>query len=395
MKVLIISSRVPFPLRDGGAIATFNLVKGLTDIGVEVDFATLNTNKHHVDEQTLKSEFGFIHQLLAFDVVTDVRPLDAFLNLFSNQSYNIERFTNIEFASKIQELLDRNQYDLIQFEGLFVAQYLQLIKTNVPCILRQHNIEYMIWERLQQHESNPLKKWYLKLLANRLKKFEKTITPLFDAVVSITKDDEMHSRAELNAKLTNTIPAGLMTADFPLNSIDLNSIYHVGSMEWMPNQDAMNWFHESIWPIIAKQSPEAVFYMGGKNMPDAFLSFNDRQFNVVGEIQDLKSFTKDKSILAVPLRSGSGIRIKTIEAMISGKAVVTTKIGAQGLPLIHEVNCLIADDEQSFAAAILRLMNDESLRNRLAKNGYEMAVSEYGNDSISKKWLNLYQQLKR
>lgn len=394
MKVLIISSRVPFPLRDGGAIATFNLVKGLTDIGVEVDFATLNTNKHHVDEHTLKTEFGFIHNLLAFDVVTDVKPWEAFINLFSNKSYNIERFTNQEFASKIQKLIDQNQYNLIQFEGLFVAQYLLLIKTEVPCILRQHNIEYMIWERLQKHESNPLKKWYLKLLANRLKEFEKKITPLFDTVVSITKDDEMHSRTELNAKLTSTIPAGLMTADYPQNTIDLNSIYHVGSMEWMPNQDAMNWFHESIWPIIEKQAPNAMFYMGGKNMPESFNSFGSKQFIIAGEIEDLKSFTCDKSILAVPLRSGSGIRIKTIEAMISGKAVVTTKIGAQGLPLVHEVNCLIADDEQSFAAAILRLLNDESLRNQLAKNGYEMAVSEYGNASISAKWLNLYQQMK-
>lgn len=395
MKVLVISSRVPFPLRDGGAIATFNLLKGLSDLGIQVDLATLNTNKHHVDKVTLNKEFGFIHQLLAFDIETDIKPKDAFLNLFTKKSYNIERFTHPEFAFGIQQLIDQNHYDLIQFEGLFVAQYLKMINTTVPCILRQHNIEYKIWDRLQKHESNPLKKGYLKLLSKRLEVFEKGITPLFNAVVSITKDDEMFTRKHLNAKLTVTIPAGLSIEENASKTIDPYSIYHIGSMEWMPNQDAMKWFHDSIWPLIAKQEPKVKFYMGGKNMPASYNAFDDGRFNVVGEIPDLKLFTSDKSILAVPLRSGSGIRIKTIEAMMSGKAVVTTRIGAEGLPLIDGINCLVADDEQDFADAIIKLIQDRDLRNQLAKNGHEMAVSEYGNASISMKWKNLYEQLKR
>ena len=162
MKVLIIGSRIPFPLHDGGAIATFNLLKGLTDIGIETTYISLNTLKHFADQQTIQNEFGFLKSIIPYQIDTKIRPLKALTNLFGNASYNIERFYDPGFEALLIQHLQQNTYDIVHFEGLFATPYIDAIKrqTNVPTLLRQHNIEYQIWERLAKNEKQPIKKWY-------------------------------------------------------------------------------------------------------------------------------------------------------------------------------------------------------------------------------------------
>lgn len=393
MKVLIIGSRVPWPLRDGGAIATYNLLKGLSESGVEVSFLTLNTNKHFAEDNEIFEQLDFLEVIGYRNIDTSVKILPALLNLFSSRSYNIDRFISSGFREDIIEELNDKKYDLIQFEGLFVASYAEGLDTALPKVLRQHNIEYKIWESLAETCKPGLKKWYLKLLSRRLRKFEHQILKHFDAVVSITEDDGKEIEAMGYKGLNLTIPAGIEVKSIPTASPDYNTLYHVGSMEWMPNLQAMEWFRYSIWPIIEKAHKEATFYMAGKNMPASSFSWQNSRFNVAGEIPDLNLFSSDKSILVVPLQSGSGIRIKTIEAMMAGKAVVTTSFGARGIPLEHGKNCLMADSETDFANAVLSLLNDTGLRNRIAENGRQFALANYSNQSVSEKWKQFYQKL--
>lgn len=395
MKVLIIGSRVPFPLRDGGAIATYNLLKGLSEQEVEVDFITLNTSKHFVESSTFEKEFSFLNHSEFFYIDTTLKPLKALKNIFSKGSYNVERFTDPEFARRIQNLCDNNQYDIIHFEGLFVAQYLPMIRTKAVKLLRQHNIEYTIWKTLAATKRG-LMRCYLKFLANRLYEFEKTITPQFDALVSITESDRTASIYMLGFKNTlATIPAGILHENTSPQNINSSYMYHIGSMEWMPNLEAMEWFHKDIWPLIARASPEAEFFMAGKNMPISYQAWSDNQFHVNGEVESVENFSADKSILVVPLRSGSGIRIKTIEAMMAGKAVVTTTQGAQGLDIIDGEHCLIADDAKTFADKTLSLIKDDALRHRLSTNGKLYADSNFGNEAVSRVWKEFYATLIR
>ena len=395
MKVLIIGSRVPYPLHDGGAIATFNLLKGLSEIGIEVDFISLNTSKHFADEATINKQFGFLNSIKVRYIDTSIKPVAAFLNLFTKKSYNIERFTDIDFTKDIEDLCIKNTYDFVHFEGLFVAQYVELVNISVPKILRQHNIEFKIWESLAKNSKGILKKWYINLLSRRLKKFEKSITSKFDAVVSITEDDRKDTIDLLKyTGKTMTIPAGIEIRDLKKIETYNSNIYHIGSMEWMPNQDAMKWFHDEIWPLIESRQDKVHFYMGGKQMPEYFKSFNAENFHVLAEVKDLSEFTRDKSILIVPLRSGSGIRIKTIEAMLSGKAVVTTSFGAIGLPIEGKKHCLIADDPQEFADAVISLIEDPEIKLQIANEGRRFAEKNFGNQSVSERWKNFYLSLK-
>lgn len=393
MKVLIIGSRIPWPLRDGGAIATYNLMKGLSEAGVEVSYLSLNTNKHFADAEILHRHLSFLEVIGYRNIDTSVKLWPALRNLFTDKSYNIERFMNPGFREDILEELDDKAYDLIHFEGLFVAGYAEGLNCSIPKLLRQHNIEYKIWESLADTCRPGLRKWYLRLLSRRLKRFEEHIVHRFDAVVSITEDDKKAIDDMGFKGLSDSIPAGIETKALPETPVDFNTVYHVGSMEWMPNQEAMEWFHKSVWPLIEHQNVHAVFHMAGKNMPANYHSWQSARFQVPGEIADLTAFTADKSILVVPLRSGSGIRIKTIEAMMAGKAVVTTSFGARGLPVKHGEHCLIADTEKEFAQAVLSLLNNAELRNRIAENGKQFAAAHYSNAAVSAQWTALYEKL--
>jgi hypothetical protein len=390
LKVLIIGSRIPWPLNDGGAIATYNLLKGLSELGIEVHYMSLNTIKHFVDEATIAKEFSFLKAIKPFTIDTSISPIKALLNVFQTSSYNIDRFTSLEFRDSIQAYINENNFDLIHFEGLFVSQYIDLIKTNTPTLLRQHNIEFHIWKTLANTTQFIPKKIYLNFLANRLEKFEMRIIQKFNAVVSITEEDNHFISTQNFKGLQCAIPAGIEIKENKEGKLDYHSIYHIGSMEWMPNQEAMAWFHNGIWPKVTSKNKLVKFYMAGKNMAESYNAWNTNQFVVAGEVKDQEAFKSDKSILVVPLKSGSGIRIKTIEAMLAKKAVVTTSQGALGLPIMDNEHCLIADNSEQFAQAIISLTEDLDLRNRIAENGYDLALQNFSNQAVSRLWEEFY-----
>lgn len=390
MKVLIIGSRIPWPLNDGGAIATYNLLKGLSELAIEVHYISLNTKKHFVDEATIAKEFSFLKAIKPFTIDTSISPIKALLNVFQTGSYNIDRFTSLEFRDSIQAYINENNFDLIHFEGLFVSKYIDLIKTNTPTLLRQHNIEFHIWKTLANTTQFIPKKIYLNFLANRLEKFEKRIIQKFDAVVSITEEDNHFISTQNFKGLQCAIPAGIEIKENKEGKLDYHSIYHIGSMEWMPNQEAMAWFHNDIWPKVTVKNKLVKFYMAGKNMSDSYNAWNTNQFIVAGEVKDQEAFKSDKSILVVPLKSGSGIRIKTIEAMLAKKAIVTSSQGALGLPIKNNEHCLIADNSEQFAQAIISLTEDLDLRNKIAENGYHLALQNFSNQAVSKRWEEFY-----
>lgn len=399
MKVLVIGNRVPWPLKDGGAIATYNMLLGLSQLGVEIHFITLNTKKHFVEADTIQKAFSFCKVVKTYEIDTSLSVFKALLNLFSKRSYHIDRFTDPGFTQLIQSTIDQEQFDLIHFESLFITQYVQWLQTqkgagldSIPCVYRSHNIEYKIWELLAQTTKNPIKRWYLKLLAKRLKTFETSISKRFEAIVCISPIDLKDCQTwGLKAKLLQ-LPGGII-AHHAKSMRPNDNLYHLAYMNWMPNQEAMEWFHSEVWPIVHKQHPSVHFYMAGKGMPARYFKWNTTHFHVQGEVDSASEFAKDKGILVVPLNSGSGIRMKTIEAMMEGKAVVTTVIGANGLTVEKDKDCLIAHDAQSFAAALSQLILNPELRTEIAENGQLTAIKNYENTAVSSAWKTLYEGL--
>jgi len=393
MKILLIASRIPYPLRDGGAIATFNQFKGYSGSGHSVRMFALNTRKHFVDAETIHRVLELYGPVETYAIDTGIRWQAALLNLFSRRSYNIERFDDPGFHALLARHLENNRYDLVQFEGLFTAPYVHTVRAHsgARLVLRQHNVEYRIWEKQAAAEPNPLKRAYLSLLASRLRQYETSILPAFDGIAAITADDAAILQKHAAQVRVGTIPAGIELPE-PKPEGNPNALYHIGSMEWMPNQSAVLRLLQRIWPLVSAKNPQSTLHLAGKGMPKAILpELPSRVYND-GEVADAARWSEPFGILCVPLLAASGVRMKTLEALAEGKWVVSTSVGAAGLPLEHEKHCLIADSDAEFASAILRLQADASLRQKLRKHGLELA-SQYSVDNSCRRMLQWIETL--
>lgn len=396
MKVLVIGSRIPYPLHDGGAIATYNMLKGLSDAGIEVHFYSINTKKHFVDETTIKKHFAFLRNIKSFYIDTDIKLLPALKSFIRGGSYNLDRFYDLNFENDLVKYIQSNTFDIIHFEGLYVAKYAFKILENYsnPIILRQHNIEYKIWETLAKNTKALHKKILFKYFAKQIKFFEVNFLNIFDGIATIAQTDEKIIKDLGYINLLTTIPAGIEN-NFVQHKSNVNPkyVYHIGSMEWLPNQQAMQWFADNVWKLVVQKVPNSHFFMAGKNMPESFKKFQTDNFHVIGEVKDLKEFTADKSILVVPLMSGSGIRIKTIEGMFAQKAIVSTTIGAKGIDVTDKQNIMLADQAETFANALITLIQNPELREKIAENGYQLAITNYENKNVSELWLKFYKKV--
>jgi len=397
MKILQISHRIPYPLNEGGTIGIYNYTKGFSEQGCEVTLFALAPLKHSLPEKEVREALEPYCELEIFPIDTTVKVFPALANLFQSRSYNVERFYSQEFEQALIEKLKSVAFDIIQIEGTYASPYSELALKygNCPVVLRQHNVEYQIWERRAYNEANPLKKVYFSLLARRLKTYEANHLNQYAAIVPVTEDD-----GQLFKKLGCTSPIFSSPAGIDIqywrprqSAIKEQSFYHLGSLEWGPNLDAVTWFNSEVWPKIIAQFPQSAFYVAGKGMPQSLKNQSLTNVHMLGEIDDAAEFSTDKFCCIVPLRSGSGIRLKILEAMSAGKVVLSTSIGAQGIAYTNGVNILIADTPEEFVECITRLAEDANLVNELQRNARKLIVDHYSNQSVVKRLLDFYREL--
>jgi len=397
MKILQVSNRVPYPLNEGGTIGIYNYTRGYAEAGCEVTLFAQSPRKHQINESEVREALEPYCRLFMFPVDTDVKPIPALLNLLTSKSYNIERFNDFIFREALAKHLQEEDYDVIQIEGTFPAVFTPTVlkhRSNAKVVLRQHNVEYQIWERLARNTSNPIKKWYLSLLSKRLKRFERKHLNHYDALVPVTVDDGNLFKAMGSTIPIQDSPAGIDINKWaPSASILPMSIFHIGSLEWMPNLEAVEWFLDDIWDGIYNEHPEAKLYIAGKAMPDSLKERKIQGVEMVGEIDSAPEFVQDKSITVVPLKSGSGIRLKILEAMSAGKIVISTTIGAQGISYTNGKDLIIADNRAEFLAALNLIKSDPKKAESIRKEARRNIVENYSNAAVIKRLLNFYKNL--
>ncbi|MBA3706271.1 MAG: glycosyltransferase [Bacteroidetes bacterium] len=397
MKILQLCHKVPFPPKDGGSIAMHNLTEGLINEGYNVKVMAINTSKHFTDIYQLPSDYLGKTNIEAIFIDTKVKLIPAFLNLFTGKSYNIERFYSKAFEHKLIELLKIEHFDIIQLESIYVSMYVDAIRkhSKAKIVLRAHNIEHQIWEQRVVLTKNPLRKFYLNLLAKRLKEYELTILKSIDAIAAITKDDENYFR-KYDFKAVETFPFGIDLKYHSLGKPDLEeyiSIFHIGSMDWSPNMDGVSWFLKYVWPDIHARYPGVKLYLAGKNMPAWLKQLNMQSVVIVGEVADAFAFIQSKAIMIVPLLSGGGMRVKIIEGMALGKTIVSTTIGAEGINYTANKNILIADTPGEFFEHISNCILDKTYYEEIGMNATKLAMQEYNNSDICKRLTTFYHQL--
>ncbi|MBP8034539.1 MAG: glycosyltransferase family 4 protein [Bacteroidia bacterium] len=395
MRVLQISNKAPFPPNDGSSIAIYNMGVGFIANEVDLHVLTINTKKHFKSDEDIPQDYKTKSHYQSVYENTDVSAVGALLNLFSSDSYFVSRFYFKDFENKLIEKLKTNTFDVIQLEGLFVATYIKVIKkySKAKIVLRAHNIEYLIWERHLKNEKSAFKKWYLGLQTKRLKNFELRVLNDLDAIVTITDFDKTVFEKEGFKKPIYTCITGVDVNDYKKKKSEIKkpkTIFHFASMDWMPNVEAAEWFLNNCWKSILKQVPDAKFVMAGRNMPAHLKKLNEANVLVVEDVPDSRIFYNEHEIMLVPLASGSGLRIKIIEGMAYGKAIVSTSVGAEGIKYTNGKNLMIADLPKDFIKAVVDLLKDEAKRTELEKGAQSFAEQEFDNAKVVSGLVNFY-----
>jgi len=357
----------------------YHLAKALISAGHQVDVLAVSTPKFSPDALTIEKHTDSHYSFEIEFINTDVTLTGAFKAFLRAKPYHVERFICDRFSEKLTQKLKQHQYDLVMFETLYMAPYLKLVRENsdATCVLRSHNIEHQIWKRVAFNEKNPLKRKYLNYLADRLRKFESSKIPEFDAVACISEYEKQYYNLIAPETASEVVPFGIQMPETQQHTNEGSGFYHIGSMDWMPNIEGIKWLLKYVVPVIEKNAPGVRINLAGRNMPSWVYENRSPVLNVIGEVDDATEFIDSQSVLLVPLLSGSGIRIKIIEAMSMGKAVISTTTGAEGIHVIHEENIFLADDPQSFADAIIYLFTHPEEIISTGKRGRELITKNH------------------
>ena len=397
MRILQLMNKVPWPPKDGGAIACLNMTKGFSMLGHEVTVLSMNTLKHHIRIKDLPSNIRSEADFRLVDVPASIHWFEAVLNLlFSRLPYNAERFISDQFSMELIKLLSEKTFDVIQLEGLYLCPYIPVIRKHSKALIayRAHNIEYEIWERTATL-SKGLRSNYLRNLSRRIKRFEISYLNSYDVLIPITDRDGMILDSLGNVKPRHTSQTGIDFASLvpTAKKLEFPSLFHIGALDWAPNQEGLIWFFDHCWTKIHNENPDLKFYLAGRNAPEWF----ERHLNLegveyLGEINDAYDFINSKAIMVVPLFSGSGMRIKIIEGMALGKTIVTTDIGTEGIPTENGNNILIANDADQFTEAISLLIKDRQLFEQIGKNAIGFIQEKFDNLSQAGALVDFYKK---
>ena len=395
MKILQVTNKVPYPSNDGGAIACMNLTSGFALLGNEVTVLSMNTVKHNTELSEIPESVKDWANFHLVDVPARVSAGAAIINLFfSGKPYNAVRFISTAFSEKLEELLLENQFDIVQLEGLYVLPYISVIRnySKAKIVYRAHNIEHEIWER-SAALSKGFRKFYLRILAKRIKIFEKEFINEYDLLVPITERDRIILDKIGNSRPTHVSPTGIDTKQLipHARNLEYPSVFHIGSLEWAPNQEGLLWFVDKCWPKLHVKFPELKFYIAGRQAPEWLI----RRFKVpnivfLGEVEDAYQLMNSKAVMVVPLFSGSGMRIKIIEGMALGKPIVTTPIGTEGISTQSEKNIIIADNEKEFIDGVERLVTDKELFHSIGRNAIEYIQEKFDNLALASALTSFY-----
>jgi glycosyltransferase involved in cell wall biosynthesis len=386
-RVLMLLNRVPYPLNDGGAIAMYSALKGYYENGCRVHVLAMNTSKHYVQPEDIQKHISLYATGQTVGIDNNITFWGAFRNLFSSQSYIISRFVSPGFKLQLEEILKNGKYDIVHVDGLPCMPYMETIRTHskAKVVYRAHNIEHQIWER-SAAASGIAGKLYLTMQSRRLKVFEVNALQQPDYIFAISYEDKAYFESVSKVPVV-LVPTGVEASQkvLPCNP---NTLFFIGSFDWLPNVQGMEWFVKEIWPTLKGLSSELEVHIAGKNLLKTDTRFAAERCVVEGEVPDAAEFMNSHGVMIVPLLSGSGIRIKIIEALALGKPVIATSIAAEGLGLTHNFNIMIANNAGEFSASVNKCLTDATFLRRLQENAHTFARQNFNNKGIFSKALS-------
>lgn len=392
MKVLHVMPYSPVPQSFGGAIRVYHMLKNIA-LHNEVTVLTYGSPEDH---RRLSQEFSpqvkTIHMVPKPWLRTHKR-LGQFYALWTSHSTFSLYIRTREMRSQMRRILCENEFDVVQTE--FSAMVLDELSTDALKILDAHNVEYDIFRRMWINTRSPLRKVHY---------YREYKTFFHEETEACRKQDAIFVTSERDKKLFDggapnvpkfVVPNGVDTSYFkPFNETpEPSSLVFTGMMGYLPNNDGALHFLDKIFPLIQKKIPEARVYIVGNRPSKKLLKRASDKVVITGYVHDVRPFVSRASVYVVPLRMGGGTRLKVMEAMAMKKPIVTTGIGCEGIDVVNGESALIVDEPQLFAEAVVELLHNAALRQRLIRNGYELVRSRYEWSAIGRQVEQLYQSL--
>ena len=373
-----------------------NTIKGLVALGHSVSLISLNVKKngnpHKRDRLLEKINY------MEYDIDIRMTAVEAVSNLFTKNAYNIERYYNAGFEKLLSKNLVDNKYDIIQLEGIFVAPYLNIIRKNskAKIVFRAHNIEHQVWQKLAQQKSDPIKRWYLQLLARRIKYYELEMLNKFDGIVAFTGQDRNSMLSFGNKIPLIVLPIGIDPALYKpdYSKTDFPSMFFLGSLDWLPNREGIEWFIDNFYKDLTDGDLKAKFYVAGHNIPERFDDYEvPGKVYIHGEVDDALEFVNSKAIMIVPLLSGGGMRVKIVEGMAMEKCIISTTLGAEGISIQNGHNIIIANNLDEFYNAMRKCITDEQYCREIGQNARRLIEEQYNVNTITAGLARFYESI--
>lgn len=398
MKVLFLCKKFPYPLKDGESIAVSNLCKELKSMGCDITLLCMNTSKHYMDPGSLPADYNYFTKIHAVELDNSIKPWKAFASIVSGDSYHIRRFKSSLFKTRLIQILNEETFDIIQLETLYLAPYVDTIRrhSKARIVMRAHNVEHEIWERITQNTGSNLKKWYLGYLTRKLREYEIDQFPVYDYLVTLTERDLSKFREKGYKNGASAAPIGFDPGLYPYAAPSFGkemSICFIGSLDWMPNMEGLEWFLNQCWPAIHKKWPKITFHVAGRNTPMSLLEMRLPNVIIHGEVEDATEFISKHAAMVVPLFSGSGMRVKIVEGMVMGKMIITTMLGKEGIDGEDKKHFLLANHAADFMEAIEFCISYPDLASQIGKNAIERASSQFEKHEAARQIMEIYQSL--
>jgi len=323
--------------------------------------------------------------------------LEAVNNLlFSTLPLSLERYRCDDLAKAIREQCSAGEFDLVICDFLTPATAFEGLELEVPVVLFQHNVESDIWRRLAESKRNPLARLYFADQYRRMQRSEQKLSQQLDGIITVSPEDSATFRDRFGlVNVLGDVPTGVdgdqLEPDSNITPARPPRIAFLGSMDWMPNIDAVRWFADAILPAIRRQIPDAEFHIIGRSPTASVRRLADEHEGIVvtGTVADVQPLLQACTLMVVPLLAGGGTRIKILEAMAMGVPVVSTRIGAEGLPFVDDNDILLADQADEFAAAVVRLLREPDSAARLATAARAKVVAEHSWSTVSDRFVEL------
>ena len=381
MNVLYVTNKPIYPIVDGGCFAMDSFLRSLIRFAT-VKNLTVETHKHPFNIHQFPEEIATEINPIPCYIHTKFNPFAFLKTLFTKQSYNASRFYSEEFITIITDLIQQNAYDYIIVESAYLLVYIDALKGifKGKIILRAPNVEYKIWEDFTRFSTSLFKRKMYGYLTYKLKKFELTAIAKTDQVLAITENDKMQFQKDgIHVPIT-VIPFGIEQNLTVIPEIKANKIFFLGAFNWKPNLDAALFLIQEIVPELINIYPKLELHLAGTYMPASFKAFNSKHIIIHGKVESSSEFVLNHGILVAPIFSGSGVRIKIVEALSKGIPVVASTIAMQG---IDETSALIADTKNEFIQKIGLLINNLEIQENLQQKAITTIQEKFSMETIA------------